>query len=323
MKITVAIPAYNAAGTIRATLDSVLSQTLAPDEILVVDDGSTDDTATILRSYGGAIKVRRQENQGGASARNLAYREASGDLIAWLDADDLWHPTYLETQVRSFGACPSLAASFTGHVDFHGFGDYDWPSSTIRDARLEVIDPLSFLKRYHTETGAFGSPSFMCVPKRVLETIGDEPFKGGIATDAYLCTWLPLLGPIGYLPAPLGAYRITQGSLSSDRVKTSRSAVHMFERMSATYEERGSRDLVSAFNLAFVSQRRHYAKRLLGVGQAAEAREQLRVGFSQSKHAVCMAKSLGLLLASYMPRRLQPAWPSPQRERGEPLPAAK
>ena len=319
MKLTVAIPAYNAARTIRATVDSVLRQSLAPDEILVIDDGSTDETVSILKSYGPDISLIRQENRGSASARNLAYQEAGGDLIAWLDADDLWHPTYLETQARIFGARPDLAASFTAHVDFYGYLDYEWPTSAVGGVPLEVIEPLSFLKRYHTATGVFGSPSFMCVPSAALERIGDEPFQGGIATDAYLCTWLPLLGPVGYSPAQLGAYRITQESISSDRVKTSGSAVDMFERMADHYQERASRDLLGAFESAFASQRRHYAKRLLGVGQTNEAREQLRIGLSQSKQAVSISKSLGLLLASYMPSRLQPAWPSPQRDWRDPV----
>jgi len=319
MKLTVAIPAYNAARTIKATVDSVLRQTLAPEEIIVVDDGSTDETASILSSYGRAIRVIRQKNQGNASARNRGYLEARGELIAWLDADDLWHPTYLEAQTRSFRTCPELAASFTAHVDFYGYGEYAWPESPPAELPLSVIDPLSFLKRYHTETGVFGSPSFMCIPKRVLSGVGDEPFKGGIAADAYLCTWLPLLGPVGYTPARLGAYRITQGSISSDRVKTSGSAVEMFEHMSDYYNERASGDLLRAFQSAFVSQRRHHAKRLMGVGLITEARKQLRTGLFQSGQTDDRAKSFGLLVASYMPRRMQPCWPSPQRDWRDPI----
>lgn len=319
MRISVAIPAYNAARTIRATVDSALRQTYSPDEILVVDDGSTDETASLLQAYGQQIKLIRQENKGNASARNRAYHEAHGQLIAWLDADDLWHPTYLETQVRSFRAYPRLAASFTSHVDFFGYGEYEWPADACREVPLKVIDPLSFLKRYHAETGVFVSPSFMCVPKAVLEKVGDEPFKGGIAADTYLCTWLPLLGPIGYSPAQLGAYRITQASISSDRVETSRSALDMFERMADHYRQHAPGDLLGAFDSAFVSQRRHYARRLMGVGQTTEAREQLRIALSQSEQAICMAKSLGLLLAGYMPGRLQPGWPPPQRDWREPV----
>ena len=144
MSITVAIPAYNAARTIRATLDSVLRQTRAPEEILVVNDGSTDETGAILEAYGPRIRLIQQENKGLAGARNVACHEASGELIAWIDADDIWHPTYLETQATSFGACPALAASFTAHVDFYGYGgECDWSTSALSAAPLEVLDPLN------------------------------------------------------------------------------------------------------------------------------------------------------------------------------------
>jgi glycosyltransferase involved in cell wall biosynthesis len=89
MKITVAIPAYNSAATIRETLDSVFRQTVAPDEILVVNHRSTDATHAILDSYGSRITAIHQENAGVASARNLLCTRANGDLVAFLDGDDL------------------------------------------------------------------------------------------------------------------------------------------------------------------------------------------------------------------------------------------
>src|SRR5262245_6496134 len=102
MKVSVAIPTYNSARFIQTTLKSVLSQSVAPNEILVVDDGSTDETVAILSSYGSSIRVIRQSNQGVAAARNALARHVNGDLVAFLDHDDLWHPRYLETQCSSF-----------------------------------------------------------------------------------------------------------------------------------------------------------------------------------------------------------------------------
>src|SRR5258708_3302796 len=101
MKISVVIPAYNGARTIGATLNSVLKQTVQPDEILVLNDGSTDDTAVVLEQYQN-ITVLDQENRGVAHARNVLSQQSTGDLVAFLDQDDLWHPRYLEVQLRSF-----------------------------------------------------------------------------------------------------------------------------------------------------------------------------------------------------------------------------
>lgn len=90
------IPVYNRADLVRKAIDSVLAQTVTDNEIIVVDDGSTDDTPRVLDSYGGRIQVLLQLNRGVASARNLGVRHASGEYVIFLDSDDLWFPWTLE-----------------------------------------------------------------------------------------------------------------------------------------------------------------------------------------------------------------------------------
>ena len=99
--ISVIIPAYNAAKSIARTLDSVLSQTLTDFEILVVNDGSPDTAAleAALSNYRERVTYIKQENHGAAAARNTAIRAARGEFLAFLDADDLWLPNYLEAQM--------------------------------------------------------------------------------------------------------------------------------------------------------------------------------------------------------------------------------
>jgi len=97
-RISVIIPTYNAARFVAQTIDSALGQTLAPLEVIVVDDGSTDDTERSLRSYQDRIRVFRQRNSGPAAARNRGVRESRGNLIALLDHDDVWLPEKLEKQ---------------------------------------------------------------------------------------------------------------------------------------------------------------------------------------------------------------------------------
>lgn len=126
MKISVVIPTYNSAAVIRLTLDSVLRQTVPPHEILVLDDGSTDDTVAIVESYAPKVSVIRQSNHGVAAARNELSRRATGELIAFLDHDDLWHPRYLEIQGQAYSANPDAVAFFTRHDNFYGLGVYDW-----------------------------------------------------------------------------------------------------------------------------------------------------------------------------------------------------
>jgi glycosyltransferase involved in cell wall biosynthesis len=97
--VSVIIPTFNRARVVTRAIDSVLGQTYRPVEVLVIDDGSTDETPEVLKSYGDAIVAVVQENAGPAAARNRGIRESRGDLIAFLDSDDLWLAAKLERQV--------------------------------------------------------------------------------------------------------------------------------------------------------------------------------------------------------------------------------
>lgn len=97
--ISVVIPAYNAASTVADAIGSVLAQTRPPDEIVVVDDGSRDATIDVVARFGSAVRLVQQANAGCGSARNTGVRHTQGSWLAFLDADDLWHPTKLERQI--------------------------------------------------------------------------------------------------------------------------------------------------------------------------------------------------------------------------------
>jgi GT2 family glycosyltransferase len=105
-RVSVIIPTYNRAWCLSEAIDSVLAQTFQDMELIVVDDGSTDDTDTILAGYGGQARLLRQTNQGVSAARNHGMRYARGDLLAFLDSDDLWHPDKLLRQAAFFDTHP-------------------------------------------------------------------------------------------------------------------------------------------------------------------------------------------------------------------------
>jgi glycosyltransferase involved in cell wall biosynthesis len=100
--ISCIVPVYNGEPYLAEALDSILAQTHRPLEIIVVDDGSTDGTATVVSSYGSQIQYIKQGNAGPATARNLGLNIARGDYVAFLDADDLWHPEKMERQMARF-----------------------------------------------------------------------------------------------------------------------------------------------------------------------------------------------------------------------------
>jgi len=101
LTVSAVIPTYNSARTLSRAIDSVLRQTV-PVSVIVVDDGSNDETAALLERYGSRITVIRQHNAGAGAARSAGTRAARTDLIAYLDADDAWHPDKLEKQLDAF-----------------------------------------------------------------------------------------------------------------------------------------------------------------------------------------------------------------------------
>lgn len=120
--ISVVIPCYNKAPYLQETLDSALGQTVPPAEIIVVDDGSTDDSAAIAEAYGPPVTVLRQENRGESVARNRGIRRATGSWVALLDADDVWLPEKLERQVGAIDASENDALICV-YTDVYLFSD--------------------------------------------------------------------------------------------------------------------------------------------------------------------------------------------------------
>src|SRR5690606_20987586 len=133
--VSVVIPAYNVGPHIAEAIESVLAQDYPQVEIVVVDDGSKDDTAEVVATRYPQVSLIRKENGGAATARNAGIRAARGEFVAFLDADDIWLPGKLTAQIDYLRAHPDVAMNCTGFSqwvsDEHGaFPD---PSSVIPD----------------------------------------------------------------------------------------------------------------------------------------------------------------------------------------------
>jgi glycosyltransferase involved in cell wall biosynthesis len=116
MLVSVIIPTYNRSGLLKSAIDSVLSQSFGDFELIIVDDGSTDDTLALVRSYGGSLAYIKQANHGPSAARNRGIKASRGDLIAFLDSDDRWHPEKLLLQVEAMEGEPGYLISHTNEV---------------------------------------------------------------------------------------------------------------------------------------------------------------------------------------------------------------
>ena len=310
MKFSVLIPAYNASKTIEQTLDSLFSQSYQPFEILVMDDGSTDDTLSTLKTYGPRVTVYHQENKGLAASRNFLCRMAAGEAIAFLDSDDLWHPSYLETQAKVIASNPRAVASFTGHVDLHGLGEFKWDNEPAGPGLAsKLIESVDFFTLYNKASGLF-LPSSCCVPKKVLEDIGPEPFnpKHRRSEDWYFLSQLTLKGPIVSILNRLMAYRITASSLSQDQLANARYTLAGFESMKEIYTRNASPGLRNAYRAALASKMRFYAKILVGLGESSEARKVLIGSIAACRAPLSVSKSSYLLAAMNFPRIFKKHW---------------
>jgi glycosyltransferase involved in cell wall biosynthesis len=155
-RVSVVIPAYNCSEFISKALESVFHQTYADYEIVVVDDGSTDGTLEVLKSYGERIRLLRHEvNQNAASARNTAMANCHGELIAFLDGDDIWHPRKLEVFIETFDTHEDASYVFSDFNKFHDpVGKYEALSNSQTFPGLYDL----FRNDFRSESGSFFIP---------------------------------------------------------------------------------------------------------------------------------------------------------------------
>jgi len=201
--VSVIIPTYNRAGTILRCVDSVLMQTYSPIEIVVVDDGSTDLTVELLRVYEDKVTLVSQPNGGPSSARNAGVARTIGEIIAFLDSDDVWMPDKLERQVNlmiqggsQVPCCISNATLFSG----------DGTSKTS----FQVSDVESHLPEgYWLNPALIVATRFLLfnqvvsIRREAFDAVGGYNEKIRLLEDHDLAFRLSLLGPWAFISKPL------------------------------------------------------------------------------------------------------------------------
>ena len=212
MRVSVVIPAFNAQATLEECVRSVLSQTLTVVEVILVDDGSTDATLALARSFGGCVRVLQQSQGGPARARNLGTREAIGEWIAFLDADDFWLPEKLALQREAVLRDPEAVLSYTGLLALKLDGSY----VPVAPPSLEKVDSMIRL----TNPGI--PPSAVLISRDTLVRAGgfNEIQRG--CEDWDLWFRLRESGHFAVVDEPVTVYRESLGGLSS-------SAEHMYQ----------------------------------------------------------------------------------------------
>lgn len=202
-RVTILIDTFNYGHFIEGAIDSVLSQSfpLEEMEILVVDDGSTDDTASRVQKYGARVQYLRKSNGGQGSAVSLGVENAHGEIIALLDADDFWLPEKVSRVVQEFDANPAIG------MVHHRQKELD---ARTGELRAGAFYPLSGNVAATEESILSFQPTSMssiAFRKQVLESIVPIPEGITIQADGYIQAIAVFLAPISAIDEPLGVYR--------------------------------------------------------------------------------------------------------------------
>ena len=209
--VSIVIPAFNAEATLADTVRSALASTYSSIEIIIVDDGSTDGTAAIARSFAEQdqrVRVLGRENGGLSAALNTGFADALGDYVARLDADDLWHPTKLERQMAVAAANPDAAFvySFVRYIDAD--------ARVLHDGPRQEFPPRALARGIYETIVGGGSSALM--KRSAIEEAGgcDESFRS--LEDLLLQLKISARHDAAFVPEYLVGYRVRAGSLTRD-----------------------------------------------------------------------------------------------------------
>jgi len=210
--VSVIITTFNYSDFIVSAIESVLAQTRPADEVIVVDDGSTDSTPNLVAPYvaRGVVRYIQQANQGPSVARNRGIDESSGELLAFLDADDTWLASKLELQIAWLKSHPD-ASMVSGQMIW-----WHVPTDERKLVAYESMTP-GRMRREVTVRNVVGNPSMALVRRSAIEAVG--PYEPSLrwGQDWELFVRLSRVGDIGFVSEPVIVYRWHRSNLSHDR----------------------------------------------------------------------------------------------------------
>lgn len=250
LRVSVLIPCYNAEAFIGQAIESALSQSLPPDEIVVVDDGSNDGSVRAAAAFGERVRVISRAHEGVGAARNAALAAAQGDLVAWLDADDVWEPGKLAAQVPRFeDSHIGLVYGQIRRLGAHKQGP-PWPTTLLEGDIFEQL----YLRRN------FISCSSVILRRQALIDAGG--FDGSVAPAEDIDAWLRVAAQwrVAAVPRVLCRYRIHPQQISGDHAYVIRRGLRVREKLAPQFERRTGisferrRQLLARTFLGFVSR---------------------------------------------------------------------
>ena len=234
-RVSVIIPAYNAGDRVCEAIESAAAQTYSDFEIIVVDDGSTDDTERKVKRFGGRVRYLRQENQGVSAARNFGIRASGGEYVAFLDADDLWNRDKLERQV------PALESD--ARV---GLVCSDWTLEVKGTVIPSVLSTRPAVRSGYlfreVVRNAFVLTSTVIVRRRYLEDVGGFDERFPTAEDQDLWLRISYHHLVAFVPIALTTKRQQDNGLSSDPRAASVYQIKLLEKALASLPDLSRRN---------------------------------------------------------------------------------
>ena len=231
MSVSLVIATFNHGRVLPEALDSALAQTLKGLEIVVVDDGSTDDTAAVLARYAGKIRVVRQPNRGLAAARNTGLATARGRYVSFLDADDVLMPTKLAEQQALLERAPTVGWTYCDVLIETVATGAQVRASERFGYGARMLDGWLFPELIH---GNFIPAIGPLIRRGVLDAAGGFDEQLTALEDWDLWLRLSLISEARYSPAVLVRYRVHPGGMSEDRSRMDESRFRVLDKVCRT-----------------------------------------------------------------------------------------
>ena len=231
MRVSLIIAAFNHARFLDAAIDSALAQTLGAVDVIVVDDGSTDDTPAVLARYAGRVRVLRQPNRGLAAARNAGLAAARGTYVAFLDADDVMAPTKLAAQLEVLERSPTIGWTYCDVLIETVATRTTVTASERFGYGARALDGWLFPELIH---GNFIPAIAPMIRRTALDAVGGFDERLTALEDWDMWLRLSLIAEARYTPAVLVTYRIRPGGMSEDRARMDKNRFGVLDKINRT-----------------------------------------------------------------------------------------
>jgi len=314
MTVSVVIPTYNRAHTVLDAVRSVLSQGFRDLELIVVDDGSTDDTAARLAAVSDPrLRVIMGRHAGVSAARNLGVSKASGTLVSFLDSDDLWHPDKLAAEVAFLARHPEVHAVFTDLEKRHGAQVFPsfmretavfarrlehaaYPQGLVleaRDMRLCLLEEVPI------------KPSALTMRRAAFDAVGGFDETWSSSEDWEFLLRLAREHRFAYLDRPLAVLHISPDSLHIlDQSRGERAMIRLLARERAELGD--DVEALAAVRRGLVSRIKHFAWHYADAGSRRRASAVFFRGFALTGDLGLLARAFAVWLPRLSPRAVSP-----------------